>query len=210
MALSQAVAFGGPETIQTVWDRMDEEERVSDPALIRLAIDFHRVEVARWLRQEQPLWLVTGRVFARETRAFDALSRLPGGDKAPPELGHVVRVDPNPKMDVPVAKTVEMKATNWLATALFAGGNPNANVACDRDPSPVFCCVVVTSGYEDCVRTLLQFGADPNQLWWNGSSVLAAAANNEVSGERGAAGRQGREPQRDQMKVSITTRSSAR
>jgi hypothetical protein len=77
MALSQAVAYGDPETIRMVWDRSDEEERVSNPELIKLAIDFHHVEVARWLLQEQPLWVDIGRLFARQTRAFDVLSRLP-------------------------------------------------------------------------------------------------------------------------------------
>jgi hypothetical protein len=64
LALSQAVALGDPETNRMVWDRLDEDERLWNPGLVRLAIDFHHVEVAidfhhvevaNWLLQEQPL-----------------------------------------------------------------------------------------------------------------------------------------------------------
>jgi hypothetical protein len=73
------VAFGDWETMRMVWDGSDEEERVSNPALIRLAINFDHVEVARWLLQEQRMWRDLGRLFAQEARAFDVLSRLSRG-----------------------------------------------------------------------------------------------------------------------------------
>jgi hypothetical protein len=95
MTLSQTVALGNGETNRMVWNRSDEEERVSNPALIRIAMDFHHTEVARWLLQEQLLWVDLGRLFARETRAFDVLLRLPKGGEALPELGSVNQVGRN-------------------------------------------------------------------------------------------------------------------
>jgi hypothetical protein len=56
-----------------------DEERVSNPALLGPAVDFHHLEVAKWPLREQPFWLLLGRVFAREMPAFDVLSRSPGG-----------------------------------------------------------------------------------------------------------------------------------
>jgi ankyrin repeat protein len=161
MTLPQAVAFGDPETIRMVWDRSDEKERVSNPALIRLAIDFHHVEVARWLLQEQPLWVDVGRLFARETRAFDVLTRLPKGSERLPTLDDVGRIEQNPTFNGTVADAVETKSTSWLAAALLVGGDPDGNTTPPLDGTVV--CFAAKSGYEDGVRLLLRFGANPNR-----------------------------------------------
>jgi hypothetical protein len=76
--LAQAVACGDPETIRMIWDRMDEEERVKYGRAVVASVDFHRSEVARWLISEHGEWLGLARRVAREKRAFDVLSRLPG------------------------------------------------------------------------------------------------------------------------------------
>jgi hypothetical protein len=174
MALPQAVAFGDPETIRMVWDRSDEKERMSNPALIRLAIDFHHVEVARWLLQEQPLWLDLGRLFARATRAFDVLSRLPKGGDALPTLDSVSRVELNPNFDGAVVDAVKTKSTSWLTAALLAGGDPNGH-ATRRSERRVLG-LAAKLGHDDCVRLLLQFGADPNQGGEDGTSALTEGA----------------------------------
>jgi hypothetical protein len=85
-ALEQAVAFGDPETIRMVWDRMDAEGRVQCAGALIASIDYHRVEVERWLVAEHPPWLGLARRIAREKRAFDVLSRLPEGDEVLPKL----------------------------------------------------------------------------------------------------------------------------
>jgi hypothetical protein len=176
MTLPQAVAFGDPETIRMVWDRSDDEERVSNPELIRLAIDFHHVEVARWLLQEQPLWLDIGRLFARETRAFDVLSRLPKGSAELPTLDDVSRVGRNPAFDGAVADAVEMRSTSWLAAALLAGGDSSGSVPHLPGVREAALCHAARSGYEEGVRLLLQFGADPNKEGCNRMSALAVGA----------------------------------
>jgi hypothetical protein len=176
MALSQAVAFGDPETIRMVWDRMDEDERVSNPEPMRIAIDFHHVEVSRWLLQEQPSWLIIGRVFAREARAFDVLSRLPGGREGLPELGNPLRVERNTKFDVAVADAVAARGSSWLAAALLAGGNPNADITDPFDRGERALCHAAKSGREDDVRLLLQFGAEPNKEGRSWITPLALGA----------------------------------
>jgi hypothetical protein len=64
-ALEQAVAFGDPETIRTVSDRMDAEDRVSAKWPLVSSIDFHHGEVAKWLIAEHPPWLGFARRIAR-------------------------------------------------------------------------------------------------------------------------------------------------
>jgi hypothetical protein len=177
MSRSQAIALGDPETIRMVWDRSDERERVSNPALIRLAIDFHHVEVAMWLLQEQPLWVDIGCLFARETRAFDVLSRLPKGSAELPTLDDVSRVVRNPAFDGAVADAVETKSTSWLAAALLAGGNPNQRATNGLGDVDTVLCDAAESGYEDGVRLLLQFGADPNEKGYDERNALAEGAN---------------------------------
>jgi hypothetical protein len=65
-ALHQAVAAGDPEGIRTVWDRLEAAKR--ERHLMRLAltaVDYHHVEVARWLwwtcRRRCWVWCVTSR-----------------------------------------------------------------------------------------------------------------------------------------------------
>jgi ankyrin repeat protein len=173
-----------------VWDRSDEKERVSNPGLIRLAIDFHHVEVARWLLQEQPLWLDIGRLFARETRAFDILSRLPRGSAELPTLDDVSRVERKPRFDGAVSDAVETKATSWLAAALLAGGNPNQRITNWLGEWDTVLGHAASSGYEGGVQLLLQFGADPNQEGDDGKNALAGGARYpgivELLLERGA------------------------
>jgi hypothetical protein len=175
MTLPQAVAFGDAETIRMVWDRSDEKERVSNSALIRLAIDFHHVEVARWLLQEQPLWMDLGRLFARETLAFDVLSRLPKGGEVLPTLENRNRAERNPNFDGAVADAVETKSTSWLAAALLAGGDPNTGITDYEGTLATVLCDAAGVGHEDGVRLLLHFGADPNKSW-DGLSALGAGA----------------------------------
>jgi ankyrin repeat protein len=174
MTLPQAVAFGDPETIRMVWDRSDEKERVSNPALIRIAIDFHHVEVARWLLQEQPLWVGLGRLFARGTQAFDVLSRLPQGSGELPTLDDASSVERNPKFDSAVADAVETESMSWLTAALLAGGNPSGKATDPLDGT--FLCLAARSGHEDVVRLLLQFGASPTCERWDEINPLAEGA----------------------------------
>jgi hypothetical protein len=144
-----------------VWDRSGEVARVSNATLIRIAIDFHHAEVAKWLLQEQPLWLDLGRLFARESRAFDVLDELP-------ELNSASRVERNPSLEGVVADAVEVKAMSWLTAALLAGGNPN-EVMVHRDGLNLLV-YAARMGRGDIVQLLLQFGADPKR-----KGVLAAA-----------------------------------
>jgi hypothetical protein len=82
--LEQAVAFGDPETIRMIWDRMDAEARVKCDGPIVSSIVFHHAEVAKWLVAEHPQWLDLARRLAREKRAFDVLLRLPEGNQELP------------------------------------------------------------------------------------------------------------------------------
>jgi hypothetical protein len=90
-ALDQAIAFGDPETIRMIWDRMDAEARVKYDRPIVQSIEFHRAEVAKWLVAEHPPWLGLARRVAREKRAFDVLLRLPEGNEELPELKRPVK-----------------------------------------------------------------------------------------------------------------------
>jgi hypothetical protein len=91
ITLGQAVAFGDPETIRMIWDRMDALARVGSKSPLVLSIEFHHVEVAKWLVAEHPPWLGLARRIAREKRAFDVLSRLPEGVEELPELDGLVK-----------------------------------------------------------------------------------------------------------------------
>jgi hypothetical protein len=126
--------------------------------------------------QEQPLWLDLGRLFARETRAFDVLSRLPKGDKELPMLDSECRVERNPAVDGVVVDAVETESTSWLAAALLAGGDPDGRITNGIGEPDTILCHAAESGYEDGVRLLLQFGADPNQKGWDASNALAVGA----------------------------------
>jgi hypothetical protein len=53
-ALAQAVAFGDPETIRMIWDRMDAEARVKSKLVFVSAIMFHLPEVANWFCRRAP------------------------------------------------------------------------------------------------------------------------------------------------------------
>jgi hypothetical protein len=158
--------------IRMVWVRSDEEERVSDPALIRLAIDFHHVEMARWLLQEQPLWVDLGRLFARETRAIDVLSRLPKGGAELPPLDGVIQVDRNQVVDGAVEDAVKRESTGWLAATL-AGRDPDRSVTNCWGESRHS---AADSGYHHGVQLLLHFGAHPNKEGQYGTKTLAKGA----------------------------------
>jgi ankyrin repeat protein len=69
---------------------------------------------------------------------------------------------------------VERKSTSWLAAALLVGGDPNvsANIRLPRGRDTVLC-LAARSGYEDGVRLLQQFGADPNREGFSGWNALA-------------------------------------
>jgi hypothetical protein len=90
-ALEHAIAFGDPETIRMVWDRMDAEARVKYRGPLESSIVFHHAEVAKWLVAEHPPWLGLARRMARERRAFDILLRLPEGNEELPELVGLVK-----------------------------------------------------------------------------------------------------------------------
>jgi ankyrin repeat protein len=95
---------------------------------------------------------------------------LPKDSVELPELDSVSRVERNPNLAGVVADAVETKATSWLAAALLVGGYPN-EVMIDGDGDGVNLLIYAASlGYEDIVRFLLQFGADPKE-----SDALAAA-----------------------------------
>jgi ankyrin repeat protein len=132
------------------------------------------VEVARWLLQEQPLWVDLGRLFARETRAFDVLSRLPNGSEKLPTLDDVSRLERNPTFDGAVVDAVTTRSTSWLAAALLSGGDPNTSFANELEWTVL--CFAAWSGHEDGVRLLRQFGADPNKEGSRGMSALAKGA----------------------------------
>jgi hypothetical protein len=73
-----------------VWDRIDPEARVKWSLPLVASIDFHHAEVAKWLVAEHPPWLGLARRLDREQRAFDSLSRLPGGTEELPVLEGLV------------------------------------------------------------------------------------------------------------------------
>jgi hypothetical protein len=90
-ALEQAIAFGDPETIRMIWDRMEAETRVKERWALMSSIIYHHAEIAKWLCAEHPPWLGLARRMAREKRAFDVLLRLPEGDEELPELKGLVK-----------------------------------------------------------------------------------------------------------------------
>jgi ankyrin repeat protein len=72
---------------------------------------------------------------------------------------------------------VETESTSWLTAALLAGGNADGDVirmwAGRRNTA---LCRASALGYEEGVRLLLQFGADPNKEGFNGWNALAVGA----------------------------------
>jgi hypothetical protein len=91
-ALEHAIAVGDPETIRMLWDRTAAEARVKWKWPIVSSVEFHRVEVERWLIAEHPPWLGLARRVAREKRALDVLSCLPEGDEELPPLFGLVEM----------------------------------------------------------------------------------------------------------------------
>jgi hypothetical protein len=118
--LVQAVAFGDPETIRMIWDRMAAGARVGQEGPLVAAIEFHHGEVAKWLTAEHPPWCGLARRLAREKRAVDVLSRLPEGDETLPELDplalkHVKALE---QLGVPLASS-ELVFTGFYLPSVF-------------------------------------------------------------------------------------------
>jgi ankyrin repeat protein len=86
-------------------------------------------------------------------------------------------VERNPMFDGAVADAVETNATRWLAVALLAGGDPNGGIPALNGEEDTVLGHAATFGQEECVRLLLQFGADPNKEGFAGWNALAMGAN---------------------------------
>jgi hypothetical protein len=113
----------------------------------------------------------------RERRdAWDVLFRFPRAPEEWPALDDVSRVERNPKVDGAVVEAMETRATRWLTAALFAGGNPDRKMPRPICGHETVLCHGARVGYEDGVRLLLRFGADPNKEGWLGMTALAEGA----------------------------------
>jgi hypothetical protein len=152
--LCQAVALGDPETIRMVWDRMGEQQRVSNAEVLRIAIDFHHPEVSTWLIAEQPSWYLIAMTFGiLDYRYYvvGKMSVLKAED---------IRRPSQETLDRMVFGSVDRGDEPWLNTALLLGGSPDATVP-KRGSIRSESAIVLAAERRNIkmVRALLQHGA---------------------------------------------------
>jgi hypothetical protein len=160
--LCQAVAFGDPETIRMIWDRMDEYDRIADPEVLRIAIDFHHPEVSIWLLAEQPSWYLIARTFGILNYRYCVVEKM-----------RVLKAEeisrPSQQtLDDMVSDAVKRDDGAWLKAAIVLGGSPDAIVRNGSARSQSAIVLAASRRNTKMVRALLQHGAQVGGTggWW--------------------------------------------
>jgi hypothetical protein len=163
--LCQAVAFGDPETIRTLWDRMGEEERVANPEVLRIAMEFHHREMAMWLVAQQPSWYLIAMTFGILNECFYLVEGMPSL-----KAEEITRPSQD-TFDEMVYDAVKRDDETWLKTAIVLGGSPDATVALESGRSPSAIVLAASRENTRMIRCLLMYGADVD---WKGGGLKTA------------------------------------